>query len=91
MSCDPIRFRFAQENFYLQTIASPDRRLLYHFVQVEGGEEDTRRFWVKISVSSLDRSTQAGHATMTMRPTLLDPHSKSNLQAIGDALVMTER
>ena len=91
MSCDPIRFTFAQENFYLQTIASPDRRLLYHFVQVEGAEEDSRRFWVKISVNSLDRSTQAGHATMTMRPTILDGYRKSNLQAIGNALVMTER
>ena len=90
-SFEPIRFTFAQESFYLQTIASPDRRLLYHFVQVEGMEEDTRRFWVKISVSSLERSSQKGQATMTMRPTILDHHCTANFQAIDNALVMTER
>ena len=91
MSCDPIRFTFAKENFYLQTIASPDRRLLYHFVQMEGGEEDTLRFWVKISVSSLDKKIQRGQATMTMRPTTLDNHSSLDVQAISNSLVMTER
>ena len=90
-SFDPIRFRFAQETFYLQTIASSDGRLLYHFVQVEGVAEDTKRFWVKISVSSLERSTQKGHATMTMRPTFLDHHGSQNFQASDTALVMTER
>ena len=90
-SFEPIRFTFAQESFYLQTIASPDRRLLYHFVQVEGVEEDTKRFWVKISVSSLERLTQKGHATMTMRPTILDHHCSQNFQASDNALVMTER
>ena len=87
-TCDPIRFTFAGENFYLQTIASHDRRLLYNFVQVEGGQEDSERFWVKISVNSLDRSVQKGHATMTMRPTILNHLSSSDLR---NALVMTDR
>ena len=91
MTCDPIRFTFSKEIFYLQTIACPDRRLLYHFVQVEGGEEDSRRFWAKISVASVDRLIKKGHATMTMRPTILDHHCRSNLLDIGNALVMTER
>ena len=90
-SFDPIRFTFAQENFYLQTLPSPDRRLLYHFVQVEGGEEDTMRFWVKISVSSPERLSKKGHATMTMRPTILDHHCSQDFQAGDNALVMTER
>ena len=92
-SWHPIRFTFAKENFYLQTIASPDRRLLYHFVQVEGREEDTLRFWVKISVSSLDKKVHKGQATMTMRPSILDHHTSLNDQAIiiSNSLVMTER
>ena len=89
-SFDPIRFTFAEENFYLQTIASQDRRLLYHFVQMEGNREDCNRFWVKLTVSSVGSFTPS-HASQTVRPAPLDQHCRDDLQAIGYTLVMTER
>ena len=89
-SFDPIRFTFAGHNFYLQTIASQDRRLLYHFVQLEGNKEDCTKFWVKITVSSVGSFTPS-HASQTVRPAPLDQHCRDDLQAIGFTLVMTER
>ena len=89
-SFDPIRFTFAGQNFYLQTIASQDRRLLYHFVQLEGNREDCNKFWVKLTVSSVGRFTPS-HASQTVRPAPLDQHCRDDLQAIGYTLVMTER
>ena len=89
-SFDPIRFTFAGQNFYLQTIASQDRRLLYHFVQLEGNKEDCSKFWVKITVSSVGSFTPS-HASQTVRPAPLDQHCRDDLQAIGFTLVMTER
>ena len=89
-SFDPIRFTFAGHNFYLQTIASQDRRLLYHFVQLEGNKEDCVKFWVKITVSSVGSFTPS-HASQTVRPAPLDQHCRDDLQAIGFTLVMTER
>ena len=89
-SFDPIRFTFAGHNFYLQTIASQDRRLLYHFVQLEGNKEDCVKFWVKITVSSVGSFTPS-HASQTVRPAPLDQHCRDDLLAIGFTLVMTER
>ena len=42
-SFDPVRFSFNGDNFYLQTIAAPERRFLYNFVQMEGSKEECNR------------------------------------------------
>ena len=58
-SFEPVRFTFAGETFYLQTIVSPDRRYLYHFVQMEGSKADCSQFSVKISVMACTNFTSA--------------------------------
>ena len=58
-SFEPVRFTFAGETFYLQTIVSSDKRFLYHFVQMEGSKADCSRFSVKISVMGCSAFTSA--------------------------------
>ena len=58
-SFEPVRFTFAGETFYLQTIVSSDKRFLYHFVQMEGSKADCLRFSVKISVMGCTSFTSA--------------------------------
>ena len=89
-SFDPVRFTFGGNNFYLQTIASLDRRFLYHFVQIEGSKSDCSKYWVKISVIPCNNFTSA-LASTTVRPITLDQHCRDDLQAIGLALVTPER
>merc|ERR1712059_232568 len=76
--------------FYLQTIASPDRRLLYHFVQLEGNRTDCAKFLASITVASFIPTTPH-RVSQTVQPTPLDLHCREDLLAIGEALVMTER
>merc|ERR1719397_2336223 len=86
-SFPPICLSLEGEHFYLQTIASPDRSLVYHFLQLEGSKEDCQSFWVKISVSGLERFTpchsnqimrpvSSGQASQTMRPVPIDLHCR---------------
>eukprot|EP00092_Neocalanus_flemingeri_P015927 GFUD01017244.1.p1 GENE.GFUD01017244.1~~GFUD01017244.1.p1 ORF type:complete len:1121 (-),score=378.11 GFUD01017244.1:210-3572(-) len=89
-SFDPIRFTFSGSIFYLQTITSPDRRLLYNFVQMEGTKESCAKYWASITVASFNPYT-ASQVCQTVRPTPLDLHCRDDLQSIGEALLMTEK
>jgi len=89
-SFDPIRFSFNNTIFYLQTIASPDRRFLYNFIQIEGSKTDCQKFWATVSVKPCDNFTSC-HASATLQPITLDQHCRDDLQAIGVALVTPER
>jgi len=89
-SFDPIRFTFSGSIFYLQTITSPDRRLLYNFVQLEGTKGDCAKYWASITVCSFSPFT-ASQVCQTVRPTQLDLHCRDDLQSIGEALLMTEK
>jgi len=89
-SFDPIRFTFMGAIFYLQTITTPDRRFLYHFIQLEGTKGDCEKYWASITVASFNPFT-ASQVCQTVRPTPLDLHCRDDLQSIGEAIVMTER
>lgn len=89
-SFDPLRFTYDGIVFYLQTISSPDKRLLYHFIQLEGTKKDCTNYWATISVGSFNPNTPY-HVCQTIQPTPLDLHCRDDLFSIGEALVMTER
>jgi len=89
-SLAPIRFQNYDKTFYLQTIASPDSRHLYTFLQAECNREECDRFWATITVSSFNPYT-VSQVKQTIRPTPLDLHCKDDLLGIGEAVVLTER
>ena len=89
-SHEPVRFTFAGEAFYLQTIVSQDKRFLYHFVQMEGSKADCSRFEVRISVMGCSAFTSA-RASSTTWPSTLDQHCREDLIAIGNAAITQEK
>lgn len=83
-------FMFDGRQFFVQTIASPDKTLLYNFVQIEGNKTDCNKYSVKITLKPGDES-KLNNISVTMRPNTLDQHCEDDLQNIDEVLVTTKR
>ena len=81
---------FDGRHFFVQSIASPDKTLLYNFVQIEGNKTDCNKYSVKITLKPCDES-KLNNVSVTMRPNTLDQHCEDDLQNIDGVLVTTKR